>query len=167
MRQFLYVKFNTCENLYQWGYLYNVRQIISLLKWKSSKKTNPLKILMMQKFSLFKDFFCRIKRYTFLKILVSRTMPPPIKFLPHKMIQSNHFVTFLIVPHFIRVSALCRLFIFVSPKYCKKKFSKFSPAFLLVLWSYSLKKAFWEVFLQLKISSVLHLLLVYSLALYL
>ena len=32
-------------------------------KCKSSKKANPLKILMMQKFSLFKDFSCMIKRY--------------------------------------------------------------------------------------------------------
>ena len=96
--------------------MYNVRQtILLLLRWKSSKRTNLLKIVMIQKFLLFKDFSCRIKRYTFFQILVSRTMHPPIKFLQREMIQCNHFVTLLIVWHFTRMSVLCDFFIFASP----------------------------------------------------
>ena len=130
----------------RWGYLNNVRLIISLVKWKTSKKTNCLKILMIQKFSLLKDFFCRIKRYTFFKILVSRTMPPPIKFPQDEMIQSNHFVTLLMVRHFTRVPVLCNLFIFVSPNLVTRNLVSFHLFFCLccdpVLW----KKSFWEVF---------------------
>ena len=157
---------NMCKNLYQWSYLYNIQQFILLLKWKSSKVMNHLKILVIQKFSLFKDFSCRIKLYTFFKKFVSRTMPPPIKFLQHKMIQSNHFTMLLIMRHFTRRSVLCNLFIFVSPNIVTRHLVSFHLFFLLVLWSCSLKKALWEVFLQLKILLVLHYLLVYLLASY-
>ena len=138
--------------MYQWGYRYNVRQtIFLLLRWKSSNRTNLLKILMIQKFSLFKDFSCRIKRYTFFQILVSRTMYPPIKSLQREMIQSNHFVTLLIVWHFTRMSVLCNLFIFASPiNVTRNLVSFYLFFFLLALWSYSVKKAFSEVFLQIK-----------------
>ena len=161
MRLFLYAKFNTCKNLCRWGYLNNVRLIISLVKWKTSKKTNCLKILMIQKFSLLKDFLCRIKRYTFFKILVSRTMPPPIKFPQHEMIQSNHFVTLLMARHFTRVPVLCNLFIFVSPNLVTRNLVSFHLFFCLccdpILW----RNLFERFYLQLKISSVLHFLLVY------
>ena len=143
--------------------MYNVRQtILLLLRWKSSKRTNLLKIVMIQKFLLFKDFSCRIKRYTFFQILVSRAMHPPIKFLQREMIQSNHFVTLLIVWHFTRMSVLCDFFIFASPTNVTRNLVSFNLFFfLLALWSYSVKKAFWEIFLQIKISPVLHVLLVY------
>ena len=155
-----------CKNLYKWDYLYNIQQFILLLKWKSSKIMNHLRILVIQKFSLFKDFSCRIKWYTFFKKLVSRTMPLPIKLLQHEMIQSNHFVMLLIVRHFTRRSVLCNLFIFVNPNIVTRNLVSFHLFFLLVLWSCSLKKALWEVFLQLKILLVLHYLLVYLLASY-
>ena len=153
-----------CKNLYKWDYLYNIQQFILLLKWKSSKIMNHLKILVIQKFSLFKDFSCRIKRYTFFKKLVSRTMPPPIKLLQHEIIQSNHFVMLLIVRHFTRRSVLCNLFIFVSPNIVTRNLVSFHLFFCLccdpVLW----RKPFERFFLQLKILSVLHHLLVYLLA---
>ena len=110
---------------------------MSLLKWKSSKKTNPLKILMIQKFSPFKDFSCRIKRFTFLKIFVSRTMPPPIKFLQHEMIQSNPFVTLLVVRHFTRVSVLCNLFIFLSTNIVSRNLVSFRLFFACVVILFS------------------------------
>ena len=127
----LCVTFNWYTNLYQWGYLYNVGQIISLIKWKSSKKTNLLKIVIIQKFSLFKDVLCRMKRYTFFKTLVFKTMPPSIKFLQYKMIQSNHFVKLLIVQHFTRVSKLCNFDIFVSQIIVTRKLVSFHLFFLL------------------------------------
>ena len=135
------------QKFYQWGCLYNIRQIISLLKWKSSKKTNPLKILMIKKFSLFKDFSCIIKRYTVWKILVSGTMPPPIKFLQHEMIQSNSFVTLLVVWHFTRVSVLCNWCIFVSTNIVPRNLVNFHLFFLLVTWPYFLKKSLLRRFL--------------------
>ena len=128
--------------------LYNVRQIMSSLKWKSSKKTNPPKILMIQKFSLFKDFSSRTKRYTFFKILVSRTMPPPIKFLQHEMIQSNPFVTLLVVRHFTRVSVLCNLFIFVSTNIVTRNLVSFHLFFCLccdpILWRKPFERFFYS-----------------------
>ena len=128
--------------------MYNVRQIISLLKRKSSKKTNTLKILMIQKFSLFKDFSCRIKRFTFFKILVSRTMPPPIKFLQHKMIQSNPFVKLLVVRHFTRVIVLCNLFIFVSTNIVTINLVSFHLFFCLycdpILWRKLFERFFYS-----------------------
>lgn len=130
--------------------MYNVRQtILLLLRWKSSKRTNLLKILMIQKFSLFKDFSCRIKRYTFFQILVSRTMHPPIKFLQREMIQSNHFVTLLIVWHFTRMSVLCDFFIFASPTNVTRNLVSFNLFFFClrcdpILWRKPFERFFYR-----------------------
>ena len=94
------------------------------------------------------------------------TIPPPIKFLQHEMIQWTSFVTLLNVWKFTRVSVLSNWFIFVSTKFCIKKFSKFSPVIFLVLWSCYLKESVLRRFLKWKIPSVRHPRLVYLLASY-
>ena len=118
-----------------------------MAKMKKYKQTNPLKILVIQKFSLLKDFSCRIKRYTFFKILVSRTMPPPIKFPQLKIIQSNSFETLLVVWHFTEVSVLCNWFIFVSTNIVTKNLVNFHLPFACVVILFPERKPFEKFFI--------------------
>lgn len=110
----------------------------------------------------------RRKQYTFFKTLVSKTMSLSIKFLWYKMIQSNHLVTLLILQHFTKVLKFCNLHIFVRLNIAARKlasFHLFLGCFVILSSEESILSVFF-FFLQLRISSVLHLLLVYLVASY-